>query len=203
MFPVEVLTDRREQRLPAVADFGVPVLLQENRQIPRQPRRLHVVVHQVVGGEAKLPRHGVAVVVRVCELVEQRPRLDYVLLRAGRALVVGRRAPDRNPAFPVQLQLIRTPPACSRPFRIRLSRRYAPSHPTASVQGLPPGRCAAPRPPSAVRCGGFRRPIGRTYRRAVPLSVTAASSPIPGAYAQENMSPLFRCLGISSRVHTR
>lgn len=148
VFPVEVLPDRREQRLPAVADFGVPVLLQENRQIPRQPRRLHVVVHQVVDRQPELPHHGVEVVVRVCELVEQRPRLDYVLLRAGRALVVGRRLPrDGHPAFPVQLQLIRTPPARSRHFRIRLSRRYASSHPTASVQGLPPGRCAAPRPP--------------------------------------------------------
>ena len=75
MFPVEVLPDRREQRLPAVADFGVPVLLQENRQIPRQPRRLHVVVHQVVDRQPELPHHGVAVVVHVWELVEQRHAL--------------------------------------------------------------------------------------------------------------------------------
>lgn len=77
VFPVEVLPDRREQRLPAVADFGVPVLLLHYRQIPCQPCRLHMIEPQVVGGEAELPRHGVEVVVIVhaWELVEQRHAL--------------------------------------------------------------------------------------------------------------------------------
>lgn len=104
VFPVEVISDRREQHLPAVADFGVPVLLQHYRQIPCQPCRLHMIEPQVVGGEAEYTsswRRGCRY--RPCMGTRwAAPCLDDMLFRAHGALVVGRRCPrDGHPAFPV------------------------------------------------------------------------------------------------------
>ena len=43
-----VLPDRREQRLPSAADFGVPVHLQQHRQIHGKAGGFGMAIHQAV-----------------------------------------------------------------------------------------------------------------------------------------------------------
>ena len=128
VFAVEVVPDRRQKSVPAVANLRIPVLLLHHRQVPRKPGGFRVVEHQVVDGEAELASHRIAVVVGVGGLVEQRPGLDDVLLRAHRALVVGGRPRDGRKR---SIRLV----SCSITFFVLyicfyLIVNYIPTHPS-------------------------------------------------------------------------